>query len=644
MENQICLQCKKITNTTDNRIVRDSCGHSKCRTCLVNEIDGCLICLSGEKLAGSDRPLPAPTQARQADEESRKDILNDAPVAVTAENENIDVNVKTRKRHPGVWPENIIVEEGKNGGQRMYYCNVCKKRFRARSHVAYHAYCGGLSKPHVCTQCHKEFASRSHYEYHMRVHEGNRSFMCDTCGAGFYAKSKLKRHILMHTGEKLFACEECGAAFNNAPSLRKHSYIHSGLKPHRCSHCGKLFRDSSNLRKHETKHKDVKYTCQECGKQYGMKWALVLHARSHCNDRRYSCEHCSRAFFSNKDRRRHVMVHSGNKPFKCALCSTRFRRKDNLDRHVRNTHPGTDASRVLQIVPADGLTDKTDITNKLSDIDKVQTEVDGGDDRSSLKCDSQHWFSQEQLSKNNACRVDQTNGVESNACIKDYIIEANNKRQSVIFGPIKHTSNNETGGPKKSGNGSEKLEDNQQTQVLNDEFSCYKYLKKKINNVELYKKILNTSREESEQKIHKPLPEYIHKKVNYELKSALFSKDVVAHKKSMGFNSHLPPLPSEAIFHMDDRDNATKEHKYTPESIELYKKILIKDYGVKKVESNRQVDSMKEYVCSVENERDQAKAELNSKKTENGGQDTSKQVSNGADMHWRRRMAHSSSQ
>lgn len=42
--NEECPNCKQVTNTSCSRLVKDSCGHTKCRMCLLYEEHGCKIC------------------------------------------------------------------------------------------------------------------------------------------------------------------------------------------------------------------------------------------------------------------------------------------------------------------------------------------------------------------------------------------------------------------------------------------------------------------------------------------------------------------------------------------------------------------------------------------------------------------------
>lgn len=46
MDSQVCVIChnKKPVNSTDNRLVTESCGHVKCMGCLLLEKSGCVAC------------------------------------------------------------------------------------------------------------------------------------------------------------------------------------------------------------------------------------------------------------------------------------------------------------------------------------------------------------------------------------------------------------------------------------------------------------------------------------------------------------------------------------------------------------------------------------------------------------------------
>ncbi|XP_026330529.1 zinc finger protein 493-like [Hyposmocoma kahamanoa] len=322
MNSQICVNCsnKKDVNTTNNRLVTESCGHVKCMECLLQEKSGCIACqneINDDISNGSDF-----------------DVSKTLAVEYGVNDVNIDNNrspeiAKTEKKKP----ETSHIQVEIVGKTKTYKCLVCNKKFHARSMVAYHAYCNGQTKPYQCPfpECNKSFTSMSYYQYHMRVHSGDRAFPCNVCGKSFFQKSKMMRHSMKHSKDKKYICEVCTKGFSNSTALRRHALTHTEERPYCCTICGQRFRDSSNFRKHVIKHENM-------GKSPAPDSTVRRELRAH------KCVYtrCKQAFYSRKDLRRHMQVHTDTKPYRCKACEVerRFRRKDNLDRHIRHSHPG----------------------------------------------------------------------------------------------------------------------------------------------------------------------------------------------------------------------------------------------------------------------------------------------------------------
>ncbi|XP_053605365.1 zinc finger protein 722 [Plodia interpunctella] len=400
MNTQVCVICsnKKPINQTNNRLVTESCGHVKCMDCLLREKAGCQACRGNSNGAGEDKTSLCSEVLLTVDESS----------SIAARG---DLNKKKKPETSHITVETVP------GGGRCYVCTVCKKRFHARSQVAYHAYCNGQLKPYQCPECNKSFATLSHYKYHMRVHRNERTYACDVCGDSFFQMSKLQRHKLKHTKEKKYVCGQCNKAFNNVTSLRKHGLTHTEERPYACAACGRRFRDGSNYRKHLAKHDASPAAGARC-------------ARARALRRPHQCPRCPQAFHSSKDMRRHAAVHSDSKPFRCKVCNRRFRRKDNLERHIRNTHPDyvpataveCDESALNQVTGANGTTNPDEQREKsmlesLNPLPPLPQEV-----------------IQKHIMEVNE-NVSQNNQETAEKVIdKSYILEANNARQSVIVG------------------------------------------------------------------------------------------------------------------------------------------------------------------------------------------------------------------
>ncbi|CAH0399026.1 unnamed protein product [Chilo suppressalis] len=421
MNPQVCVNChnKKPVNHTDNRLVTENCGHTKCMDCLLHEKSGCGACIL-EK----EESVYANKELSNGDSESEK---SNELVVYEKDSNDSQVDNESSEKKKKLEVSHIKTESDDNG--KYYVCTLCKKKFHAKSQVAYHAYCNGQRKPFQCPECNKSFATHSHFKYHMRVHRNERTYACEECGDSFFQMSKLQRHKLKHTNEKKFVCVQCNKPFSSLSSMRKHELTHTEVRPFACAICGRCFRDSSNYRKHVAKHDDKKCSCggvcSRCTRGGGNTGPG---ARAH------QCPRCSRAFHSRKDMRRHAAVHTDSKPFRCKICSRRFRRKDNLERHIRNTHP--------DYVPASAVDCDLLALKQISNThDRESKSPEQNTDKTLLKkLNPLPPLPQEVIQKhisqegNENIELKHSKKEDAKLIDKSYILEANNARQSVIVG------------------------------------------------------------------------------------------------------------------------------------------------------------------------------------------------------------------
>lgn len=45
-----CPQCKNVLNSSASRLVQDTCGHKKCRMCLLEDETRCLLCIAEQNI------------------------------------------------------------------------------------------------------------------------------------------------------------------------------------------------------------------------------------------------------------------------------------------------------------------------------------------------------------------------------------------------------------------------------------------------------------------------------------------------------------------------------------------------------------------------------------------------------------------
>lgn len=388
---EFCLNCGERTNTARTRLIKDNCGHEKCRLCLINDERGCKICLQTEENDANgnnkcNKPLELVVhKSSMHSEENPTDTKFIYTHSEPSENRDSVSNYSLHKKASFIDTrsandsEYIVLVPGT---PNKYKCNGCGKVFRNKKGKHYHRGCVTGRKPYNCTLCDKSFAKRSHFEYHERIHSGYRPFKCDLCDKSFPQRNKLNRHMFTHSGEKQFVCTECEKRFTKRENLKYHLTTHDksdiNVATYSCEICEKAFRALTALKRHHKTHTNERpYVCDQCEKSFKDNSLLIRHKRIHGKERPFSCADCARVFLSKSELRRHLTVHSDEKPFSCDFCGTVFRRRDNLRRHIRHHHPDTAASsdkidNSSTVLPTNNKNGASNVQNVPKPVTKVQ--------------------------------------------------------------------------------------------------------------------------------------------------------------------------------------------------------------------------------------------------------------------------------
>lgn len=392
---EVCPQCCKLIDSSASRLVHDTCGHSKCRICLLQEITGCLVCSAEEKSLDTKGKItghrPDLNPIKNSELQPRKSVITSLAIQIAEQKETEDSNpltfsfpsvdkdtchlIKQSLKKDILFPTDIVKRSTGNFynlkrvfSQRFFNegielkknkaCETEEKWFTASEKKT------GFPQnedPHLdrrnwklpshiqvqyfCTIHSLTLDQKNVLKYHMGcTSDGektkNQLYQCKICEKEYKVISKLNRHMIIHTKNSRFKCTKCSKSCTDNYALKTHERTHSDHKPYSCSYCKKKFSGLQNFKRHEKKHRnEKKFICNECGFQFLTKTELKRHGVTHTNIKSFSCQICFRKFTFKRTLMRHTKIHDANlTKLKCLNCDSTFKRKDNLERHVKTAH------------------------------------------------------------------------------------------------------------------------------------------------------------------------------------------------------------------------------------------------------------------------------------------------------------------
>lgn len=387
-----CPNCGQYTNASTSRLVRDACGHKKCRMCLVDEEEGCKACQSEHRIQmiGSfDYPVPSSplvslsvdSSASNAGSDKEEIVLQplelvinktldhdrvlfDEPESCGSENSACRLEwVDGRDTDARNISQSQNVEGTTSCGMEMQGLNRSDCTDLMQQHVTPDSdFAAGLQKsvlPETCapriepleliTNVRPAFESQGERQdvlVQSMEHSENNGEQINGVAKEQAQKPKgqknfrLKRsHISVIPGiQETYKCNICCKTFKSATAQRYHDSCLTGIKPYQCTICERSFVKQSHFQYHERTHTGYKpFECSFCGKAFPQRNKLNRHLHSHQNEKRFKCSICKKGYSSRDDLKSHMNIHSGVTPYTCQICKKSFREAANLTRHM-HTH------------------------------------------------------------------------------------------------------------------------------------------------------------------------------------------------------------------------------------------------------------------------------------------------------------------
>ncbi|KAG5306669.1 ZNF28 protein, partial [Acromyrmex insinuator] len=381
---ETCPNCGQPTNASFSRLVKDSCGHTKCRMCLLYEEHGCKICETQHCIQREEEPhivnkeqsdtrilphevvvlpLELVINKDSKSKENHSDsnfaecgssnlyenitfdnegtygsvtndtVINNAVTNDTVTNHTITNDNSSETYIPRLESYNVAL----NIENHLRNENDHDSQNLQNQYVDDQAKTKNSEKEVVEKNKNKNVKRRN--RSHITILSGTpERYKCNICGKIFRNKKGKCYHDACVTGIKPYQCTLCDKSFVKRSHFEYHERVHKGYKPYKCNLCDKAFPQQNKLNRHMFSHsKEKQFPCSECNKRYSKKDDLKNHLSIHNSTAIYKCKSCDKSFRILTNLKRHMQTHTSERPHRCDQCNKSFKEKSLLIRHKR-TH------------------------------------------------------------------------------------------------------------------------------------------------------------------------------------------------------------------------------------------------------------------------------------------------------------------